>query len=98
MREGVCRDHAILVGRKGVARYVLAGLYKVFVEKCSTIKYSALGKSIYRAVAAAEALSRLLGFVYVKRVQISSIIVSEEGRTRRISRIEILMSRMDEEP
>ncbi|NPA97564.1 MAG: RNA-binding protein [Crenarchaeota archaeon] len=98
MRESRCLDRTILVGKKGIARYVLAGLYKVFIEQCSSVRYAALGKSIYRAVSAAEALSRLLGFLYIKRVQISSLIVSGEGKTRRVSRIEIELHRIDEEP
>ncbi len=96
--HAVCSDDRVLVGRKSIARYILAGLYKLFIEHCSTVTYQALGRNTYRAVAAAEALARLLGFVYIKRVSISSVILSREGSTKRVSRIEIVVKRLDEEP
>ncbi len=96
--RSVCSDSTVIVGKKSIARYVLAGLYKLFVESCSEVVFVALGRSIYRAVSAAEALARLLGFVYVKNVSISSLFVSREGYVRRVSRIEILVKRIDHEP
>ncbi len=92
------KNNIVYVGKKGLARYILAGLYKVFVEGHDEVVYSALGKNVSKAVAAAEALARLLGFMYIKRVTISSVILSGEGRVRRVSRIEIAVKRMDSEP
>jgi len=93
-----CSDKTVLVGKKGIARYVLAGLYKLFVDRCTEVDFAALGRNIYRAVAAAEALTRLLGFVYIKKVVLSSVLLSREGCTRRISRMVITVKRVDYEP
>jgi len=85
----MAQDDVVLVGSKGVARYVMACLYKLFVEGRRSVRLAALGKNIYRAVHAATGVQHLLKEVYTSSIRLSTVQFYSEGRTRRVSRIEI---------
>jgi len=84
-----CSDNAILVGKKYFMRYVLAVLFKLFVEHCNTVKIRALGKNIARAVLTATSAQFLLRELSVARVDIGTVSFITEGRLRNVSSIEI---------
>ncbi len=84
-----CSDNAVFVGKKYFMRYVLAVLYKLFVEHCNSVRIRALGRNISRAVLAATSVQFLLRELGITRVSIGTVSFITEGRSRNVSSIEI---------
>ncbi len=87
----LCSDNAVLVGKKYFMRYVLAVLYKLFVERCNSVRVRALGKNISRAVLIVTSTQFLLRELSIARVSIGTVSFITEGKSRNISSIEIEM-------
>ncbi len=86
-----CSDNVVLVGKKYFMRYVLAVLYKLFVEHCNRVRIRALGRNISRAVLIATSTQFLLRELSVTRVSIGTVSFITEGKSRNVSSIEIEM-------
>ena len=91
--------NAVLVGRKPTMNYVLAAI-RLFTEGAGEVILKARGANISKAVDVAERIRRVfLKDVVVKDVRIDSEEVSDqEGRTRRVPIIEIVLARGQEAP
>ncbi|MEB3816706.1 MAG: DNA-binding protein Alba [Desulfurococcales archaeon] len=87
--------NAVLVGRKDTMNYVLAAI-RLFTEGASEVIIKARGKNICKAVDAAERVRSTLKDVEIRDVKIySEEIEGEEGRKRRVSAIEIVLTRRE---
>lgn len=88
-------EGAILVGQKPVANYVLAAVTQ-FTLGSKRVTLKARGRSISKAVDAAEVIKRFMGEkVDIATVNISSERVGEPGKERLVSAIEIVLERRD---
>ena len=87
--------NAVLVGRKPVMNYVLAIVRMMTQEGMNEVVVKARGSNINKAVDTVETVRHLfMKDIVLKNISISSEEVSdEEGRTRRISSIEITLVR-----
>ncbi|MFZ8795730.1 MAG: DNA/RNA-binding protein AlbA [Acidilobaceae archaeon] len=86
--------NAVLVGRKPTMNYVIAALRMLTHEGLEEVVIKARGANIYRAVETAEAIRRTMANVVVKHVNIGSEeIVDKNGKKRRVSSIEIILTK-----
>ena len=86
--------NAVLVGRKPTMNYVIAALRMLTHEGLDEVVIKARGANIYRAVETAEAIRRTMANVVIKHVGIGSEeVVDKSGRRRRVSSIEIILSK-----
>ncbi|RLF06039.1 MAG: DNA-binding protein Alba [Thermoprotei archaeon] len=85
----------ILVGQKPVANYVLAAVTQ-FTMGSKRVIFKARGRSISKAVDAAEIVRRLMeGKVDITSVKIGSEKVGEPGKERVVSTIEIVLEKKE---
>ncbi|MEB3773310.1 MAG: DNA-binding protein Alba [Desulfurococcales archaeon] len=87
--------NAVLVGRKPVMNYVLAALRLFTQEGVSEVVIRARGRNVCKAVDTVETLRHMfMKDLQVKSINIYSEEVSDEsGRKRRVSSIEIVVTR-----
>lgn len=90
--------NAVLVGKKEINNYVLA-VIRLFSEGAEEVVIRARGRNICKAVDTAERVkSMYMKNVVVRNVRIGSEdIVDEAGRRRKVSTIEIVLARAEEE-
>ncbi len=88
--------NAVLVGKKDTMNYVLAAI-RLFTEGASEVVIRARGRNICKAVDAAERVRSTLKDVKISDVKIySEEVEGEDGRKRRVSAIEIVLTRQPE--
>ncbi|MCS7105352.1 MAG: DNA-binding protein Alba [Thermofilaceae archaeon] len=88
-------EGAILIGQKPVANYVLAAVTQ-FTLGSPRVILKARGRSISKAVDAAEVIRRFMGEkVTISTVKITSEKVGEPGKERIVSAIEIVLEKKD---
>ncbi|HDI02486.1 MAG TPA: RNA-binding protein [Ignisphaera sp.] len=87
-----CKDPEVYVGKKFFMRYVLAVLYKFYIEKCNRVKLRALGKNISKAVKTATSLEYLAQELIVSNIDIGTVAFVSEGHIRYVSSIDIEIS------
>ena len=89
----------VFVGSKSITRYLLALLYKFYVEGCTRVEVAARGRFVHRAVAATTGFLALVGRGFaVVGVEIGSVALRGPSDERRVSKISIAVTRMDETP
>ena len=85
----------ILVGQKPVMNYVLAAVIQ-FNQGAKKVVFKARGRSISKAVDAAEIVRRFMeGKVDITAVNIGSEKVGEPGKERVVSTIEIIVEKKE---
>ncbi|MEB3787319.1 MAG: DNA-binding protein Alba [Desulfurococcales archaeon] len=88
------QTNVVLVGKKPPMNYILAAM-RLFQEGASEVVVKARGMNICKAVDVAERLTgTFMKDVKVKQVSIGSDeIQDEQGRTRKVSTIEIVLAK-----
>ncbi|MCE4598628.1 MAG: DNA-binding protein Alba [Desulfurococcales archaeon] len=87
--------NAVLIGRKPVMNYVLAAIRLFNQEGASEVVIRARGRNICKAVDTVETIRNL----FIKDLKIKSLniyseeVVDDQGKKRRISSIEIVVSK-----
>ena len=88
-------ESVILVGRNDTSRYVIAVITQ-FQSGVKRVILRARGRSITRAVDAAELVKKLDPTIKDVSVKIGSETVGEPGKERTVSTIEIVLERKEE--